>query len=165
MQVLVANPGTEDERAVLTDFGMSFDLVRNQVQDYIIHLKYDGFRRGGAPVTLAPEVSLPRPGPESMLNYAKNDEWAVGLVAHELLSLPGCFAFENMGDPRKSRTSLPWLMKLQLTTAPVCRIFFGRGLQRCGACSLQWPCECCARAAPYRGPRSGGREGRLAEAR
>ena len=48
----------------------------------------DGFKRGGAPIALAPEITLPKPGPDVHLNYSKNDEWAVGMIAHELLSTP-----------------------------------------------------------------------------
>ena len=37
-------------------------------------MKYDGFRRGGAPIALAPEIVLPQPGPDAFLDYSKNDE-------------------------------------------------------------------------------------------
>ena len=33
-------------------------------------MKYDGFRRGGAPIALAPEITLPRPGPAAGANGA-----------------------------------------------------------------------------------------------
>jgi hypothetical protein len=49
----------------------------------------DGFRRGGAAIALAPEVALLRPGPGAVLDYRKNDEWAAGMVLHELLSRYG----------------------------------------------------------------------------
>jgi len=76
--VLLANVGTDSEAAVLTDFGMCFDMQKNRVEDWKIEMKFDGFRRGGAPIALAPEVTLPQPGPDAFLDYTKNDEWAVG---------------------------------------------------------------------------------------
>lgn len=69
--VLLEKPGTKEEIAILSDFGMSFDLHKNRVSDYKI-LPYDGFRRGGAPATLAPEVSLPQI--PHFMDYSKNDE-------------------------------------------------------------------------------------------
>ena len=84
--VLLANVGTEQETAVLTDFGMCFDLQKNGVENFRVMMPYDGFRRGGAPIALAPEITLPTPGPAACLDYSKNDEWAVGMVAHELFS-------------------------------------------------------------------------------
>ena len=38
----------------MTDFGMCFDLTKNKVKNYQVHMPYDGFRRGGAPIALAP---------------------------------------------------------------------------------------------------------------
>ena len=96
--VLLANPGTEHEAAVLTDFGMCFDLVKNGVQNHRVMMPYDGFRRGGAPIALAPEITLPEPGPEAFLDYSKNDEWAVGIIAHDLLS-GGDIPFADMEHP------------------------------------------------------------------
>lgn len=78
--ILLANVSTGQENAVLTDFGMCFDLRRNRVKDFRVMMPYDGFRRGGAPIALAPEVTLPVPGPGVFLDYSKNDEWAVGMV-------------------------------------------------------------------------------------
>jgi hypothetical protein len=79
---------------------MSFDLRKNRVRGYKVMLHYDGFRRGGAPISMAPEVILPRPGPDAFLIYEKNDEWAVGIVMHELLSAVGVCAFRDMEHPR-----------------------------------------------------------------
>ena len=97
--MLLANPGTEHEAAVLTDFGMCFDLVKNGVQNHRVMMPYDGFRRGGAPIALAPEITLPKPGPGVFLDYSKNDEWAVGMVAHELLSEGGEAPFPDLEHP------------------------------------------------------------------
>jgi len=60
-------------------------------------MPYDGFRRGGAPIALAPEITLPEPGPDAFLDYSKNDEWAVGMIAHDLLS--GGTPFVDMEHP------------------------------------------------------------------
>lgn len=86
--VLLDHANTPRELAVLSDFGMCFDLRKNRVQNFRVMLPYDGFRRGGAPIAIAPEVSLPEPGPDAFLDYEKNDEWAVGIVVHQLLSEP-----------------------------------------------------------------------------
>eukprot|EP01043_Picozoa_sp_COSAG02_P063162 COSAG02_NODE_8884_length_2410_cov_1.013847_2_plen_60_part_00 len=53
-------------------------MKKNRVEDWKIEMKFDGFRRGGAPIALAPEVTLPQPGPDAFLDYTKNDEWAIG---------------------------------------------------------------------------------------
>jgi hypothetical protein len=97
--VLLANVGTDEEAAVLTDFGMCFDLRKNQVRDSKVEMKFDGFRRGGAPIALAPEVVLPKPGPDCVLDYSRNDEWAVGMVSHELLTPDDATPFADMEHP------------------------------------------------------------------
>ena len=98
--VLLANVGTDQEAAVLTDFGMCFDLRKNRVSDWKVEMKFDGFRRGGAPIALAPEVSLPKPGPDAFLDYSRNDEWAVGMVSHELFSKSDAqVPFDDMEHP------------------------------------------------------------------
>eukprot|EP01045_Picozoa_sp_COSAG04_P013669 COSAG04_NODE_982_length_9008_cov_3.598720_4_plen_513_part_00 len=97
--VLLANVDTEQETAVLTDFGMCLDLRKNQITDFRVPMPMDGWRRGGAPIALAPEITLPRPGPGVFLDYSKNDEWAVGIVAHELLSGGGGTPFLDMEHP------------------------------------------------------------------
>eukprot|EP01044_Picomonas_judraskeda_P020169 COSAG03_NODE_4420_length_1558_cov_1.750514_2_plen_402_part_01 len=96
---MIANPGTAQEAAVLTDFGMCLDLTKNRIADFRVPMPYDGIRRGGAPIALAPEVTLPRPGPDVFLDYSRNDEWAVGMIAHELLSQEGAVPFADMEHP------------------------------------------------------------------
>jgi serine/threonine protein kinase len=97
--ILLANPGTDVECVVLTDFGMCFDLRKNRVEGYKVMMPYDGFTRGGAAIALAPEVTLPQPGPGIFLDYEKNDEWAAGLVLHELASTAGHTPFADMEHP------------------------------------------------------------------
>ncbi len=91
-------PFAAQEAAVLTDFGMCFDMSKNRIVDFKIAMPYDGFRRGGAPIALAPEITLPEPGPDVCLDYSKNDEWAVGMIAHDLLSNGG-LPFLDMEHP------------------------------------------------------------------
>ena len=43
----------------------------------------------GAPIAMAPEIVLPRPGPTTVLDYEHNDSWATGMMFHELLSPQG----------------------------------------------------------------------------
>eukprot|EP01051_Picozoa_sp_SAG22_P009382 SAG22_NODE_779_length_7272_cov_146.237418_4_plen_262_part_00 len=45
-----------------------------------------GLPKGGAPIAMAPEIILQQPGSGQFLCYEKNDEWAAGIVVHELLS-------------------------------------------------------------------------------
>jgi hypothetical protein len=98
--VLLDNAGDElNERVVLTDFGMCFDCRKNRVDGFRIELRYDGFQRGGAPIAMAPEVSLPRPGPGVYLYYGKNDAWACGIVLHELLTMERVSPFADMEHP------------------------------------------------------------------
>ena len=97
--VLLANPGSAREAAVLTDFGMCLDLKKNRITDCRVPMPVDGYRRGGAPIALAPEITLPKPGPHVFLDYSKNDEWAVGMIAHELLSQDGTNPFADMEHP------------------------------------------------------------------
>eukprot|EP01050_Picozoa_sp_SAG11_P010268 SAG11_NODE_1020_length_6158_cov_4.836772_2_plen_657_part_00 len=98
--VLIDAVGTAEERAVLTDFGMCFDCRKNQVEGFRVAMFYDGFCRGGAPIAMAPEVSLPEPGPGVYIYYGKNDAWALGIMLHALLSPAGQGPFEDMEHPR-----------------------------------------------------------------
>ena len=46
------------------------------------------------------EVVLPTPGPDAVLDYSKNDEWAVGMIVHELFSpTEECAPFAEMERP------------------------------------------------------------------
>eukprot|EP01052_Picozoa_sp_SAG31_P062930 SAG31_NODE_21891_length_538_cov_1.125285_1_plen_104_part_10 len=89
--VLLDEVGHEqNERAVLTDFGMCLDcrahaqLPNNAwpSEGFRVELRFDGYRLGGAAIALAPEITLPRPGPGVFLDYSKNDAWACGIVLH-----------------------------------------------------------------------------------
>eukprot|EP01045_Picozoa_sp_COSAG04_P036662 COSAG04_NODE_9021_length_906_cov_115.099133_1_plen_286_part_01 len=77
----------DGERLVLIDFGQCLDCALYQ---------FDGFKmplpmhmpRGGAPGFLAPEVVTARPGPGRVIDYEKNDDWAVGMLLYGLLAGP-----------------------------------------------------------------------------
>ena len=44
----------------------------------------------------------PRPGPRTVIDYAKNDEWAVGMLGHSLLAGPPAPNPSSSGaDPRR----------------------------------------------------------------
>ena len=105
--VLVADPGGAREAAVLVDFGMSFDHAANRTRELRVPMPVHGFRRGGAAIALAPEVTLLRPGPGAVLDYRKNDEWAAGMVLHELLSREGGAPFADMEHPVRCAPCLP----------------------------------------------------------
>jgi serine/threonine protein kinase len=92
----------QEERLVLIDFGQCLDCA---------HYQLDGFKmpmltpmsRGGAPGFLAPEVVTPRPGPRTVIDYAKNDDWAVGMLLYAMLAGPGAppDPFSSGDDPRR----------------------------------------------------------------
>ena len=73
--------------------------------------KLDGFKmplpvpsdRGGAPGFLAPEVATPRPGPRAVIDYEKNDDWAVGMLLHSMLAgrVQTAPFSSGDGDPRR----------------------------------------------------------------
>ena len=109
--VLLQHPDTDREVALLTDFGMSFDLHKNRVRNFTVQLRYDGFRRGGAPMSMAPEIILPRPGPDTTLNYEKSDEWSVGILLHQLLSPRGQNAYREMMSSCTSRHEFDFIKK------------------------------------------------------
>ena len=49
---------------------MCLDLTKNRISDSRVPMPYDGIRRGGAPIALAPEVTQPNPGPDVFLDYS-----------------------------------------------------------------------------------------------
>ena len=75
----------EDEQLQLIDFGQCLDCQKYELDGFKMPLPTP-VSRGGAPGFLAPEVVKPQPGPQTVLDYAKNDEWAVGMLLHALLS-------------------------------------------------------------------------------
>ena len=94
--------GEGTERVVLIDFGQCLDCAQ---------WEFDGFKmplplpmsRGGAPGFLAPEVVKPRPGPRTVIDYAMNDDWAVGMLLYGMLAGPvhGPDPFSSGDDPRR----------------------------------------------------------------
>ena len=96
--VLVDAIGTAAERAMLTDFGVNFDLQKNRVANQKVAMFYEGFCRGGALIALAPEVLLLQPGPGVYLYYGKNDVWALGMILHALMSSAEHTPFNVMAE-------------------------------------------------------------------
>ena len=57
------------------------------------------FTKGGAPFYLAPEIVNAKPGPKQVLEYDKNDIYAVGLVGLQLISEPNEWETSKRGTP------------------------------------------------------------------
>ena len=75
--------GEQEQQVVLIDFGQCMDFGLAGGVGFRFPLQFP-LPRGGAPGFLAPEIATPKPG----LDYAKNDDWAVGMLLHALLSAP-----------------------------------------------------------------------------
>ena len=89
------------ERLVLIDFGQCLDCVKFELDGFKMPLPVN-MPRGGAPGFLAPEVATARPGPRTVIDYGKNDDWAVGMLLHSMLA--GRAArdpFSSGDDPRR----------------------------------------------------------------
>jgi serine/threonine protein kinase len=91
-----------EERLVLIDFGQCLDCARWEFDGFKMPMLMPG-SRGGAPGFLAPEVVTPRPGPRTVIDYAKNDDWAVGMLLYAMLAGPGAppDPFSSGDDPRR----------------------------------------------------------------
>ena len=51
---------------------------------------------------MSPEVVTPRPGPRTVIDYEKNDDWAVGMLLYSLLAGPAATnPFSSGDDPRR----------------------------------------------------------------
>jgi len=89
------------ERVVLIDFGQCLDCARYEFDGFNMPLPMQ-MPRGGAPGFLAPEVMTARPGPRAVINYEKNDDWAVGMLLHAILAgPPATNPFSSGDDPRR----------------------------------------------------------------
>ena len=86
------------ETAVLIGFGMHLDFRKFGLTPLKLPLVVS-MTRGGAPIAVAPEIHIPRPGPTTVLDYEHNDSWAVGMMFHELLSPPELTPFPDMMYP------------------------------------------------------------------
>ena len=98
--VLLANPNTPGEAAIITDFGVCFDFGSAEGMPGM-RLPYptDEMPKGGAQDALAPEIQRLRPSvaPMPSLDYEKNDQWCVGLIVHELMAGEQNHAFPDDG--------------------------------------------------------------------
>jgi serine/threonine protein kinase len=89
------------ERLVLIDFGQCLDCRQFELEEFKMPMPVH-MSRGGAPGFLAPEVVLPAPGPRTFIDYSLNDDWAVGMLLHILLSGPAyANPFSSGEDPRR----------------------------------------------------------------
>lgn len=73
---------------VLSDFGCCLADKTHGLQ--IPFTSYD-IDKGGNSALMAPEIINKRPGPFSVLNYAKSDLWACGAIAYEIFGLKNPF--------------------------------------------------------------------------
>ena len=100
--IMLQSGGEEgEERLVLIDFGQCLDCALYQLSGFRMPLPVQ-MPRGGAPGFLAPEVVTPRPGPRTVIDYEKNDDWAVGMLLYSLLAGPAATnPFSSGDDPRR----------------------------------------------------------------
>ena len=54
-------------------------------------------RKGGAPAYYSPEVATARPDRRVVVNYSKSDDWAVGMIAFQLLCGSEQWPFDGAG--------------------------------------------------------------------
>ena len=94
--------GEGTERVVLIDFGQCLDCAQWEFEGFKMPLLLP-MSRGGAPGFLAPEVVKPHPGPSTVIDYAMNDDWAVGMLLYGMLAGPvhGPDPFSSGDDPRR----------------------------------------------------------------
>ena len=80
---------TEDNhsrfRLSIGDFGESWDAGRNRCDDLRLPYSSSSVSKGGAPFYLAPEILNARAGGVSVLDYSKNDIYAIGVVGLQLI--------------------------------------------------------------------------------
>jgi serine/threonine protein kinase len=69
----------------IIDFGMALDCEELDCKEFQLQFPTRHVPRGGAPLYLAPEVMTTRPGRGVVIDYAKNDAWAVGLILDNML--------------------------------------------------------------------------------
>lgn len=70
----------------LANFGASLDLQEGDFAGFQMEFRNRKLSRGGSKAYLAPEVVLAKPGVGKVIDYSKNDVFAVGMVAHNMLS-------------------------------------------------------------------------------
>ena len=70
----------------LADFGEAQDFQSEGLEGLRLPFITKKTSKGGAQYYLAPEIVQGKCGPTTVLDYEKNDAWAVGMVAYEMLS-------------------------------------------------------------------------------
>ena len=69
----------------LGDFGEAWNAKQDDCKDLQMPYSTSNLNKGGAALYLAPEIKEAKPGRTSVLNYGKNDVYAVGMVALQLM--------------------------------------------------------------------------------
>lgn len=99
--VLLQNVKTDAEVAVLTDFGCSKDFAG---YDGMTMPHPPGFMKCGSVMALSTDLHKQVPGPGQVLDYSANDQFAVGLVAHEIMAGEPDHPFPNTADDGHPRS-------------------------------------------------------------
>ena len=87
----------------IADFGESLDLREDEFEDFLMDYRTRHQSLGGAPMYLPPEVTKTKHGKRAQVNYQKCDVFAVGMVAHQMLS--GMTASPFQGENSKVYTA------------------------------------------------------------
>jgi serine/threonine protein kinase len=96
--VLLQNVKTVHEVAVVTDFGCCKDF-NGYAEGHMAMPFPAGMLKGGSPMALAPEIHHAGVGgPGQIIDYSANDQFAAGLIAHEILAGQADHAFLGCDD-------------------------------------------------------------------
>ena len=86
-----------DRRVVIVDLGCAVDCVEDGEVDWVMGLpKYSS--KGGAPMTIPPEVMAIVPGRRAFADYSGTDAWALGRVFNDLLREEAPFATDKHSE-------------------------------------------------------------------
>ena len=88
----------DQKQFVIADFGEALDCRLYQLDGLKMPFPVD-FPRGGAPAYLAPEIVKAVPGPTTVLDYTRNDDWACGMMFHSLLQMVSVETDSTQGSP------------------------------------------------------------------
>jgi serine/threonine protein kinase len=73
-----------DRLIVIMDFGEALDFVEDGEVDWEMPCT-KGCSKGGAPITIPPEVMAVKPGRHAIANYIGTDAWALGRLLNDML--------------------------------------------------------------------------------
>jgi serine/threonine protein kinase len=87
--IIIAYVGLHSHsNVILSDFGEALDLRDTIVKDFKVPYTMEGFSKGGAPIALSPEMLSAQPGRGKVLDYSKNDVYALGRVMWDMMYYP-----------------------------------------------------------------------------